>query len=143
MTIGQVLLYKGGEIYWVSPRATVYEALRKMAEHDIGALLVLEGERLLGIFSERDYARKLVLMGRFSRDTLVHEVMTENPITVTRSTPLSEAMRLMTEHRVRHLPVVEEGKVLGVISIGDVVKAIMGEQEILIQELSRYVTENR
>lgn len=143
MTVGQVLIHKGEEVYWVPPRATVYEALRKMAEHDIGALLVLEGERLLGVFSERDYARKLVLMGRFSRDTLVHEVMTENPITVTRSTPLSEAMRLMTEHRVRHLPVVEEGKVLGVISIGDVVKAIMGEQEILIQELSRYVTENR
>ena len=112
-------------MYWVPPKATVYEALRKMAEHDIGALLVLEGERLLGIFSERDYARKPVLMGRFSRDTLVHEVMTENPITATRSTPLSEAMRLMTEHRVRHLPVVEEGKVLGVISIGDVVKAII------------------
>ena len=143
MTVGQVLLQKGEEVYWVPPKATVYEALRKMAEHDIGALLVLEGERLLGIFSERDYARKPVLMGRFSRDTLVHEVMTENPITATRSTPLSEAMRLMTEHRVRHLPVVEEGKVLGVISIGDVVKAIMGEQGVLIQELSRYVTENR
>ncbi|KGQ23004.1 CBS domain-containing protein [Thermus filiformis] len=143
MTVGQVLLRKGGEVFWVPPGATVYEALRKMAEHEIGALLVLDGERLLGVFSERDYARKLVLMGRFSRDTLVHEVMTENPITVTRSTPLSEAMRLMTEHRVRHLPVVEEGRVLGVISIGDVVKAIMSEQEVLIQELSRYVSENR
>ena len=143
MTVGQVLLHKGSQVYWVSPRATVYEALQKMAEHDVGALLVMEEGRLLGGFSERDYARKLVLMGRFSRDTQVVEVMTENPLTVTRATPLSEAMRLMTEHRVRHLPVVEEGKVLGVISIGDVVKAIMGEQEVLIRELSRYVTENR
>ncbi|RTH26101.1 CBS domain-containing protein [Thermus scotoductus] len=119
------------------------EALRKLAEHDIGALLVMEGERLLGIFSERDYARKLVLLGRFSKDTRVEEVMTREVITVTPETTLQEAMRLMTEHRVRHLPVLEEGRVVGVVSIGDAVKAIITEQEVLIEELSRYVMENR
>jgi CBS domain-containing protein len=121
----------------------VLEALRKLAEHDIGALLVMEGERLLGIFSERDYARKLVLLGRFSRDTRVGEVMTQDPITIPPEADLPQAMRLMTEHRVRHLPVVEGGKVVGVVSIGDVVKAIISEQEVLIGELSRYVMENR
>ncbi|WP_019551785.1 CBS domain-containing protein [Thermus scotoductus] len=129
--------------YSVHPQATVLEALRKLAEHDIGALLVMEGERLLGIFSERDYARKLVLLGRFSKGTRVEEVMTREVITVTPETTLQEAMRLMTEHRVRHLPVLEEGRVVGVVSIGDAVKAIITEQEVLIEELSRYVMENR
>jgi len=114
-----------------------------MAQHDIGALLVMEGEELVGIFSERDYARKLVLLGRFSRDTRVEEVMTKEVVTVRPEADLAEAMRLMTEHRVRHLPVVEEGKVVGVISIGDAVKAIITEQEMLIEELSRYISENR
>ncbi|MFN3178792.1 MAG: CBS domain-containing protein [Thermus sp.] len=143
MTVRQVLLRKGGVVYNVHPQATVLEALRKLAEHDIGALLVMEGDRLLGVFSERDYARKLVLLGRFSKDTLVEEVMTREVTTVTPETTLEEAMRLMTEHRVRHLPVLEEGKVIGVVSIGDAVKAIITEQEVLIEELSRYVTENR
>lgn len=143
MTVRQVLLRKGGVVYNVHPQATVLEALRKLAEHDIGALLVMEGDRLLGVFSERDYARKLVLLGRFSKDTLVEEVMTREVITVTPETTLEEAMRLMTEHRVRHLPVLEEGKVIGVVSIGDAVQAIITEQEVLIEELSRYVTENR
>lgn len=119
------------------------EALRKLAEHDIGALLVMEGDRLLGVFSERDYARKLVLLGRFSKDTRVEEVMTCEVVTVPPETSLEEAMRLMTEHRMRHLPVLEEGKVVGVVSIGDAVKAIITEQEVLIEELSRYVMENR
>ncbi len=143
MTVRQVLLRKGGGVYSVHPQATVLEALRKLAEHDIGALLVLEGERLLGIFSERDYARKLVLLGRFSKDTLVEEVMTREVITVAPETTLQEAMRLMTEHQVRHLPVLEESRVVGVVSIGDAVKAIITEQEVLIEELSRYVMENR
>ncbi|KHG66382.1 histidine kinase [Thermus sp. 2.9] len=143
MTVRQVLLHKGSQVYAIHPEATVLEALRKLAEHDIGALLVMEGERLLGIFSERDYARKLVLLGRFSKDTRVGEVMTQDPITIPPEADLSQAMRLMTEHRVRHLPVVEAGKVVGVVSIGDVVKAIISEQEVLIGELSRYVTENR
>ncbi|AEV17113.1 MAG: CBS domain-containing protein [Thermus sp.] len=143
MTVRQVLLRKGGEVYAISPEATVLEALKALAQHDIGALLVMEGERLLGIFSERDYARKLVLLGRFSKDTRVAEVMTPDPLTLPPEADLAQAMRLMTEHRVRHLPVVEGGRVVGVISIGDVVKAIIGEQEVLIGELSRYVTENR
>ncbi|WP_018110500.1 CBS domain-containing protein [Thermus igniterrae] len=143
MTVRQVLLRKGGEVYAIHPEATVLEALEKLAQHDIGALLVMEGERLLGIFSERDYARKLVLLGRFSKDTRVEEVMTRELVTVGPGTELAEAMRLMTEHRVRHLPVVEGGKVVGVISIGDAVKAIITEQEVLIEELSRYVMENR
>ena len=143
MTIRQVLLRKGGGVYAIGPEATVLEALKRLAEHDVGALLVMEGDRLLGIFSERDYARKLVLLGRFSKDTRVEEVMTREVITVGPDADLAEAMRLMTEHRVRHLPVVEGGKVVGVISIGDAVKAIISEQEILIEELSRYVSENR
>ncbi len=143
MTVRQVLLRKGGGVYAIGPQATVLEALKKLAEHDIGALLVMEGERLVGIFSERDYARKLVLLGRFSKDTRVEEVMTKEVITVRPETDLAEAMRLMTERRVRHLPVVEGGKVVGVISIGDAVKAIITQQEMLIEELSRYVSENR
>ena len=142
MTVRQVLLRKGVGVYSVHPQATVLEALRKLAEHDIGALLVMEGDRLLGVFSERDYARKLVLLGRFSKDTRVEEVMTPEVVTVTPETSLEEAMRLMTEHRMRHLPVLEEGKVVGVVSIGDAVKAIITEQEVLIEELSRYVMEN-
>lgn len=143
MTVRQILLRKGRGVYAIGPEATVLEALKKLAEHDVGALLVMEGDRLLGIFSERDYARKLVLLGRFSKDTRVEEVMTREVITVGPDADLAEAMRLMTEHRVRHLPVVEGGKVVGVISIGDAVKAIISEQEILIEELSRYVSENR
>ncbi len=143
MTVRQVLLRKGSAVYTISPKATVLEALERMAQHDIGALLVMEEEKLLGIFSERDYARKLVLLGRFSKDTRVEEVMTQEVVTVRPETDLAEAMRLMTEHRVRHLPVVEGGKVVGVVSIGDAVKAIITEQEMLIAELSRYVSENR
>jgi len=143
MTVRQVLLRKGGAVYAISPQATVLEALERMAQHDIGALLVMEGEELVGIFSERDYARKLVLLGRFSKDTRVEEVMTKEVITVRPETDLAEAMRLMTERRVRHLPVVEGGKVVGVISIGDAVKAIITQQEMLIEELSRYVSDKK
>lgn len=143
MTVRQVLLRKGGMVYSIHPQATVLEALRKLAEHDIGALLVMEGDRLLGIFSERDYARKLVLLGRFSKDTRVEEVMTREVVAVAPETSLEEAMHLMTEYRVRHLPVLEGGRMVGVVSIGDAVKAIITEQEVLIEELSRYVMENR
>ncbi|TBH17501.1 CBS domain-containing protein [Thermus thermamylovorans] len=143
MTVRQVLLRKGSQVYAVPPKATVLEALQKLAQHDVGALLVMEGEALVGIFSERDYARRLVLLGRFSKDTRVEEVMTPNPITIGPEADLAEVMRLMTERRIRHLPVVEEGKVVGVISIGDVVKAVITEQEVLIEGLTRYVTENR
>ncbi len=143
MTVGQILLRKGGQVYAIHPGATVYEALKRMAEKDVGALLVMDGERLLGIFSERDYARKLVLLGRFSRETQVQEVMTQDLVTVTPKTPIDEAMRLITVHKVRHLPVLEGEKVVGVVSIGDVVKALLTEQEVLIQELSRYISENR
>jgi len=143
MTVRQVLLRKGGAVYAIGPQATVLEALERMAQHYIGALLVMEGEEPVGIFSERDYARKLVLLGRFSRDTRVEEVMTREVVTIRPEADLAEAMRLMTEHRVRHLPVVEEGKVVGVISIGDAVKAIITEREMLIEELPRYISENR
>lgn len=143
MTVRQVLLRKGSEVYAVPPQATVLEALQKMAQHNVGALLVMEGEALVGIFSERDYARKLVLLGRFSKDTRVEEVMTPAPITVPPEANLSEVMRLMTERHIRHLPVVEGAKVVGVVSMGDVVKAILSDQAVLIEELTRYVTENR
>ena len=143
MTVRQVLVHKGGGVHAIHPEATVLDALRKLAEHDIGALLVMEGERLLGIFTERDYARKLVLLGRFSKDTKVREVMTTDVPTVAPEASLEEAMRLMTERRTRNLPVVEGERVVGVVSIGDLVKAIITHQGMLIAELSRYVSENR
>jgi CBS domain-containing protein len=130
---------KGTNVYTVRAEATVFDALRAMAEKNVGALIVMEGEKLAGIFSERDYARKVVLKNKFSRDTLVREIMTAGPFVVTLDTDVQECMRLMTEHQVRHLPVVESDGVVGVISIGDVVKWIIEDQADSIQFLERYI----
>jgi CBS domain-containing protein len=129
------------EIYSVSPNATVFDALKTLAETDVGALLVMDGERMLGIFSERDYARRVVLQGKSSRETLVREVMTERIVCVQPNQTVEEAMAMMTEVRCRHLPVVEHGRVIGVVSIGDLVKEIISEQEFLIQQLETYITQ--
>jgi len=137
--IKQLLVGKPRSIVSVAPDNTVYEALTILAEKDIGALLVMDGDELLGIFSERDYARRVVLQGKTSRETLVKDVMTARVMCVKPEQTTEEAMALMTEKRCRHLPVIEHGKVVGVVSIGDLVKEIISEQEFLIQQLETYI----
>ena len=141
ITVKQVLNKKGSRIYSVSPTASVFDALSLMAQHDIGAVLVTEGGQLKGIFSERDYARKLVLKGLASKDTSVGEMMTSHVETITPDTPLSQVMTTMTNRRFRHLPVLDEnGQLAGIITIGDVVKAVIEEQQATIQQLSSYIS---
>ncbi|MER3482701.1 MAG: histidine kinase [Meiothermus sp.] len=142
-TVRQLLQAKGGATHTVSPDISVFEALEQMAAHDIGAVLVTDKSDLVGIFSERDYARKIVLMGRVSRDTLVKEVMSSDLVTVGPAATVADCMELMTRHRVRHLPVLENGALIGIISIGDVVKAIMTQQELMISELESYISGSR
>lgn len=139
-TVTQLLRGKGHEILSVSPETTVFEALKVMAEKNVGALLAVEGDRLVGIFSERDYARKVILKGKSSKDTPVREVMSCDVLYVRPEQTVEECMALMTDKRVRHLPVLEEGRLVGLISIGDVVKAIIDEQEFLIEQLQNYIT---
>ncbi len=139
-TIRQLLNRKGYDVVSISPEATVYEALELMADKDVGAVLVMDGDKLLGIFSERDYARKCILRNRRSKETKVKELMTSNVFTISPSASINEAMELMTKHHIRHLPVVENGKVVGVISIGDVVKAVIENQEHVISHLEGYIT---
>jgi CBS domain-containing protein len=135
---GQLLEGKGA-IYWIAPDETVLEAIRRMASHGIGALLVMEGERLVGIVSERDYARKVILKDRSSAGTKVAEIMSSPVVTVNPSTSLDACMRLVTERRIRHLPVVEGHVVTGVLSIGDLVKAVIDEQAAEIGKLREYI----
>ena len=138
--VSAVLNSKGGQVWSVQPDATVFEALRLMADKDVGSLLVLDGERLIGVFSERDYARKIILLGRSSKDTKVGEIMTSSPTTISSGCAVSEAMRLMTEQRVRHLPVLGvDGALAGVVSIGDLVKWIITSQEAMIEQLHSYI----
>ncbi len=139
-TIRQLLNRKGYDVVSISPEATVYEALELMADKDVGAVLVMDGDKLVGIFSERDYARKCILRNRRSKETKVKELMTSNVFTISPSASINEAMELMTKHHIRHLPVVENGKVVGVISIGDVVKAVIENQEHVISHLEGYIT---
>jgi CBS domain-containing protein len=125
----------------VEPSATVFEALQRMAEHNIGALLVMNGDRLAGIFSERDYARKVVLRGLTSKDTTVGDLMTGKVITVGPEWTADQCMALMTEHHIRHLPVLDGDRVLGVISIGDAVKAVVDDQHFVIGQLTSYISQ--
>jgi CBS domain-containing protein len=127
-------------IYSVEPGESVLEALRLMADRNIGAVLVRSDEKLEGIFSERDYARKVILLGKTSRETLVSEIMTTHVICVEPDWTADQCMALMTERRIRHLPVVEQGRLIGVISIGDVVRAVVDEQRFTIDSLQRYIT---
>ncbi len=138
-TIRDVLNRKGSQFYTTTPGTRVYEALVVMAEKNIGALVVMEGEKIAGIFSERDYARKVILKGKVSRETLVGEIMTTQIRVVAPSEDIRICMRLMTDHQIRHLPVVEGEKLVGVISIGDVVKTIIEDQAESIQHLERYI----
>lgn len=137
--ISRVLKHKGDEIYSVTPDTTVYDALEKMADREVGALLVMQEGRLVGVISERDYARKVILQGRSSRDTAVSDIMTHGVVTVTPSHTVDECMKLMTELRVRHLPVTEGGRISGVVSLGDLVKYVISAQEEEIQHLHAYI----
>ncbi|MBM3378865.1 MAG: CBS domain-containing protein [Betaproteobacteria bacterium] len=139
ISIGGLIKNSGRGIFHVAPDDTVFDALKYMAEKNIGAVLVIEGEVLAGIFSERDYARKVVLVGRSSQTTLVREVMAAELITVEAAQPLDACMQLMTDHRIRHLPVFDRGKLVGVISIGDVVRQMIVEQKQLIEQLEAYI----
>lgn len=138
-SIGGILKNKGGEIWSVTPDDTMLEAITQMARRGIGALLVMDGDRLTGIVSERDYARKIILKGRRSAETRVGDVMSTDVVTVTPDQTAREGLGLMTQHFIRHLPVMERGKVIGVVSIGDLVKAVIEEQQFVIEELERYV----
>ena len=138
--VAGILDAKGRAVYTVGPDETVYHAIERLAENNIGALLVMEGDHLLGVFSERDYSRKVALQGRNSKETLVREVITGRVVSVTSTTPITECMRLMTEHRIRHLPVIDALRVVGVISIGDLVNWIIHSQRATIQQLSSYIT---
>jgi CBS domain-containing protein len=139
-TVETVLKQKNKSGIWaISPDATVYDALVLMAEKEIGSLLVMTGGRLVGLISERDYARKIALMGRSSKETSVSEVMLSTPITVTPRETVSACMQLMTDHRRRHLPVVDGDRVMGVLSIGDLVNWIVSSQEQTIQQLHGYI----
>ena len=139
-TVGQLLDAKGTETWTIRPDATVFEALQLLAEKNIGALIVVDDGKVCGIMSERDYARKIILVERDSRSTSVSEIMTPKVRTVTRDETVSECMASITEHHIRHLPVVEDDRLVGLISVGDVVKAVMAEQAFLIQQLEQYIT---
>ena len=139
-TVAQLLRTKGQQVLSVSPDMPVFEALGVMADKNVGALLVVEGERLVGVFSERDYARKVILKGKSSKDTPVQEIMSSHVLYVRPEQTIEDCMALMTDKRVRHLPVLDQGKVIGVISIGDVVKALIAEQQFIIAQLQNYIT---
>jgi len=142
-TVRQVLQSKGSHFWWISPEATVFEALGTMAEKNIGALLVMDGEALVGIFSERDYARKVILFGKSSKEIPVSEIMSSKVFYVRPEQSIEECMALMTDKHIRHLPVMEGKQVVGVLSIGDVVKTIIDQQEFVIEQLGNYITGER
>ena len=143
ISIRRLLEGKGSEVWSTSPHATVHEALQLLAEKNIGALVVLRDGELVGVVSERDYARKVILHRKTSMKTPVKEIMTEEVITVGTGSTVEEAMVLMTDKRIRHLPVVEGEKIVGVVSIGDLVKAIIADQEFTIDQLEKYISGTR
>jgi CBS domain-containing protein len=138
-TIRQILEQKGYEVLTIDPGASVYSAIEIMADNGIGALMVMEDHRPVGLISERDYARKVILKGRSSRDTEAREVMTTHVYCVHPEQTVEECMALMTEKRVRHLPVMDDSRLLGIVSIGDLVKSIIAEQQFIIEQLEHYI----
>ena len=141
--IRQLLRNKGSDVWSVSSETSIVDGLQLMAEKHIGALLVIDSDELVGIFSERDYARKVVLRGKSSRKTSVGEIMTKMVASVGPDQSIQECMELMTEKHIRHLPVFENGELVGVISIGDIVKAVISEQEVIIGQLENYIAGSR
>jgi signal-transduction protein with cAMP-binding, CBS, and nucleotidyltransferase domain len=139
-TIGQLLQVKGGQIWSIEPQATVYRALQIMAEKNVGALLVIDKEQLIGIFSERDYARNIILKGKSSKDTPVSDLMTPEVFYINNSATVEEGMALMTAKHIRHLPVLENKQLVGIVTLGDVVQQIIAEQKFTIRELEKYIT---
>lgn len=139
-TVANVLAQKTQNIWSIAPKAMVFEAIQLMAEKNVGSIIVLDGDQLVGIISERDYTRNVVLKGKSSRETPIEEIMTRNIITVTDQTGIGECMRVMTEKRVRHLPVLENGKVVGMVSAGDVMKWTLAAQTATINQLQSYIT---
>jgi CBS domain-containing protein len=141
--VAEILKAKGRDVWTVSSDSTVYDALQEMADKNVGALLVVEDDKLVGFFSERDYARKVILHGKASKDTLVKEIMSTEMFWVRPDQTVAVCMELMTNKRIRHLPVLDEGRLVGVISIGDVVKAVISEKEFTIQQLEQYIISGR
>jgi CBS domain-containing protein len=142
--VAQILRGKPSKtVHAIGPNDTVYDAVKKMAEHGIGGLLVMEGEKILGIITERDYARKIALAGRTSKETPVSVIMTTEVLCVGPQQTTEECMAIMTENRVRHLPVLDNGKLIGLVSIGDLVKDIISEQQFIIEQLEHYIAGDR
>jgi len=139
-TIRTLLKQKTGEVWSTTPDASVYQAIEIMANKRVGALLVMERGKLIGIISERDYARKVILQGRSSKETAVAEIMTSPVISVSLQHTVGECMRLVTDHRIRHLPVLDHGVVVGIVSIGDLVNCVISEQEEMIRHLEAYIS---
>jgi CBS domain-containing protein len=139
-SISEILDHKGSKVWTISPEATVFEAIQLMSDKNIGAVLVTEGDRLVGIISERDYTRKVALKGKTSKELRVHEIIPESVLSVTPQHTVEECMRLMTERRVRHLPVLESDRILGIVSIGDLVNWIIGAQSSTIHQLETYIS---
>ena len=138
-TISEILNHKGTNAWVISPDATVFDAVQLMSDKNVGALLVTEGAKLVGIISERDYTRKVVLKGKSSKGTPVREILSGNVIHVSPATSVEDCMRLMTDHRIRHLPVLEEGRIVGIVSIGDLVNWIISAQTTRISQLQTYI----
>ncbi len=138
-TVSQLLQGKGSSVWSVNPESSVFSALKMMAEKNVGALLVMQGDALRGIMSERDYARKVILLGKSSHDIAVNEIMSDKVICVGPKQTVDECMAVMSSKRIRHLPVLESGKVIGMLSIGDLVKEVIADQQLTIQQLESYI----
>jgi CBS domain-containing protein len=139
-TVEQLLQVKGSDIWSIAPQTTAYNALQIMAEKNVGALLVIEKEKLLGIFSERDYARKVILKEKSSKNTSVSDLMTREVFYINADSTLEESMALMTAKRIRHLPVLKNNRLIGIVTLGDVVRQIISDQKFAIRELEKYIT---
>jgi len=139
-TVRDLLKAKGRDLWSVTPETTVYDTLKLMADKNIGAVLILDGGQTVGIFTERDYARQVILKGKASKDTPVHEVMTTRVVFVRPEQTIEDCMALMTDKRCRHLPVLDEGRLAGVLSIGDVVKTVISEKQFIIEQLENYIS---
>jgi len=140
IAVSRILEGKGKDLWSIGPDDSVYDAIKMMADRQVGALLVMDGPKLVGIVSERDYARKVILKGKASHDTPVREIMTERVVYVRPQQTVEEAMAVMTAKKIRHLPVMDDGAVLGIVSIGDLVKSVLSEKEVLIEQLENYIT---